>query len=106
MTYYPYYLVIIEQHSTPTGTLYGAFVPDVPGCTATGNSVEHTLRQMQQALVAALHRLRAAGKNIPAAHSVEDHLHTYRQTGSPREYAIVALLSCSQIGVVEVLHVL
>jgi predicted RNase H-like HicB family nuclease len=99
-----YYLVIIEQYSTPTGTLYGAFAPDVPGCTATGSSVEHALRQMQQVLVAALRRLHAAGKNIPAAHSMEEHLHTYRQAGSSREHAVVALLNCSQIGVVEVLH--
>jgi hypothetical protein len=30
------YIIIIEQHDVPSGRLYGAFVPDVPGCTAMG----------------------------------------------------------------------
>ncbi|MBD1208971.1 MAG: type II toxin-antitoxin system HicB family antitoxin [Ignavibacteria bacterium] len=69
------YVVIIEHYDLPRNgrRLYGAFVPDVPGCTATGYSVEQVLERIRQALATVLEALQMAGREIPSAHSLEEH---------------------------------
>ncbi|MDE0134136.1 MAG: type II toxin-antitoxin system HicB family antitoxin [Acidimicrobiaceae bacterium] len=56
------YTAIIE----PTGTGFSAYVPDVPGCIATGSSYEETVQQMQEALACHLEWMREDGDDIPA----------------------------------------
>jgi predicted RNase H-like HicB family nuclease len=88
------YLIIIEQHDVPSGRLYGAFVPDVPGCTATGKSLDETLERMRTALCAAFHAFQTAGREIPTPHSLEEHKALYSANGESllSEQSIVAVM--------------
>lgn len=85
-----HYIVIIEHHDLPSGRLYGAFVPDVPGCTVTGTSIEHTLAQMQTTLAAALLSFAQAGKKLPVPHSFEEHEQQFRSEGEALQNVTVA----------------
>ncbi|WP_419552563.1 type II toxin-antitoxin system HicB family antitoxin [Candidatus Poriferisodalis sp.] len=48
-----------------TGTGYSAYVPDVPGCIAVGETYEETVQQMQEALRYHLEWMREDGDEIP-----------------------------------------
>jgi predicted RNase H-like HicB family nuclease len=45
---------------------WGASAPDLPGCVATGKTLDTTLRRMQQAIALHLQGLREDGLKIPA----------------------------------------
>ena len=55
------YLVIIRR----TATGYSVDVPDLPGCIATGTTVEHARQMIQQAIEMHLELLRQSGEPIP-----------------------------------------
>ena len=55
------YTAIVET----TGTGYSAYVPDVPGCIAVGETYEETVQQMQEALTYHLEWMREDGDEIP-----------------------------------------
>ena len=55
------YPVLIEKSETG----WAAFSPDVPGCIATGETVEHVLETMGEALQAHLEELKAMGLPVP-----------------------------------------
>jgi predicted RNase H-like HicB family nuclease len=55
------YLVVIEKGDRN----YSAFSPDVPGCIATGKSVEDTLDSMRSALEFHLEGMAENGEAIP-----------------------------------------
>ena len=55
------YIVMIRR----TGTGYSADVPDLPGCVATGLTVEHARQQIGEAVEGHLEVMREAGE--PAA---------------------------------------
>jgi len=57
------YLVVIEKGEAN----YSAFSPDVPGCIATGNSVEATIDEMRGALEFHLESLVENGESLPKA---------------------------------------
>jgi predicted RNase H-like HicB family nuclease len=59
------YAVVIEK--APSN--YSAYVPDLPGCVATGDTVEETEREIRSAIEFHLEGLRKAGYEIPAASS-------------------------------------
>jgi predicted RNase H-like HicB family nuclease len=44
---------------------YSAYVPDLPGCVATGATVEETQREIRDAIKFHLEWLRDAGEPIP-----------------------------------------
>jgi predicted RNase H-like HicB family nuclease len=44
---------------------YAAYVPDLPGCVATGETVEDTEQQMREAILFHLQGLRDDGQPIP-----------------------------------------
>jgi len=44
---------------------YAAYVPDLPGCVATGKSVEETEQQIREAILFHLQGLREDGQPIP-----------------------------------------
>jgi len=44
---------------------WGASVPDLPGCVATGKTIDAALRRIQQAMELHLQGLRADGIRIP-----------------------------------------
>jgi predicted RNase H-like HicB family nuclease len=49
-----------------TATGYSVDVPDVPGCIATGMTVEHARQQIAEALEGHLEVMRDAGESTPA----------------------------------------
>ncbi len=55
------YVVVIEK--APDN--YSAYVPDLPGCVATGATVEETEREIREAIEFHLEGLRDAGEPIP-----------------------------------------
>jgi predicted RNase H-like HicB family nuclease len=55
------YWVIIEE--TPNN--YSAYVPDLPGCIATGKTVDETLDNIRDAITMHIEGLREDGLPIP-----------------------------------------
>lgn len=55
------YMVVIEKGPTS----YGAFVPDLPGCIAAGETETEVLDLIQEAIELHLEDLRAGGQPIP-----------------------------------------
>ena len=59
------YAIVIEKAEGN----YGAYVPDLPGCVATGDTVEETRREIREAIAFHLEGMRADGLPIPQATS-------------------------------------
>ena len=57
------YAVVIEK----AGDNYSAYVPDLPGCVATGKTRTEVARQIQEAIAFHLEGLREEGIPIPEA---------------------------------------
>jgi predicted RNase H-like HicB family nuclease len=55
------YAVVIEHGPTS----YGAYVPDLPGCVAVGETVEEVTELIREAIEFHLEGLRDAGEPIP-----------------------------------------
>ena len=55
------YLVIVEKGPTS----YGAYVPDLPGCIAVGESRDEVLKRIREAIELHLEGLREDGLPIP-----------------------------------------
>lgn len=64
------YMVVIEQGEES----YGAYVPDLPGCVAVGDTREEVLALIQEAIVLHLEMLRDDGLPIPRPHSVSEYV--------------------------------
>ena len=58
------YMVILEQGPTS----WGAFVPDLPGCIAAGESQQEALELIQEAIEFHLDGLKEEGSLIPSPH--------------------------------------
>jgi len=59
------YAIVIEKAASN----YSAYVPDLPGCVATGQTVEETERQIREAIEFHLQGLREDGLPIPGPQS-------------------------------------
>jgi predicted RNase H-like HicB family nuclease len=59
------YMVVLEQGPSS----YGAYVPDLPGCIAVGESQQEALELIQEAITFHLEGLKAEGQLIPEPHS-------------------------------------
>ena len=57
------YLVIIEPAEDGTG--FGAYVPDLPGCVATGRTREETKERIASSIPLHIESLRAHGEAVP-----------------------------------------
>jgi predicted RNase H-like HicB family nuclease len=55
------YLVVVEK----AGRNYSAYVPDLPGCVATGATVEETQRNIREAIAMHIEGLREDHLPIP-----------------------------------------
>ena len=55
------YAVVIE--SSPNN--YAAYVPDLPGCVATGRTREETLAEIREAIALHIESLREHGEPVP-----------------------------------------
>ncbi len=59
------YTVIVEEGATS----WGAYVPDLPGCVAAGESREEVLRLIREAIEFHLEGLREQGQPFPEPRS-------------------------------------
>ena len=64
------YAIVIEQ----AGLNYSAYVPDLPGCVATGGSIEELEEHIREAIAFHLDGLREDGMPVPAASSHVDYV--------------------------------
>lgn len=64
------YAIVIEKAAGN----YSAYVPDLPGCVATGATVEETEQQIREAIKFHLEGLRADNLPVPAASSRVDYV--------------------------------
>ncbi len=66
------YAVVIEK--TPTG--YGAYVPDLAGCVAAGDTIEETEQLIRDAIELHLEGMREDGAAIPEPTTVTTYVET------------------------------
>jgi predicted RNase H-like HicB family nuclease len=64
------YAIVVEKAESN----YAAYVPDLPGCVATGATVEETERLLQEAVELHVQGLREDGLPVPEPSSVVDYL--------------------------------
>jgi predicted RNase H-like HicB family nuclease len=64
------YLIVIEN----AGRNYSAYSPDLPGCIATGRTIEDTEQRMREAIALHLRGLEQDGLPIPVASSVAEYV--------------------------------
>lgn len=64
------YAIVIEKAAGN----FGGYVPDLPGCVATGATVEETERLLHEAIALHLAGMREDGIPIPDPSSVVDYL--------------------------------
>lgn len=62
------YMVVIEEGEDS----YGAYVPDLPGCVAVGDTRNEVLALIQEAIVLHVEMLQEDNLPIPRPHSVSD----------------------------------
>lgn len=59
------YTVIVERGDTS----WGAYVPDLPGCVAAGETREEVLELIREAIDFHIESLRESGEAVPLPHS-------------------------------------
>lgn len=64
------YAVVLEN----AGTNWAAYVPDLPGCVATGATLEDCKREIGEAIRFHLDGMREDGIDIPPPSSVTDYV--------------------------------
>ena len=64
------YMVVIEKGESS----FGAYVPDLPGCVAVGETEEEVKRLIQEAIEFHLEDLSEAGTQIPPPTSKSDYV--------------------------------
>ena len=64
------YAVVVEKADAN----YAAYVPDLPGCIAAGDTIEATEQRLRGAVEAHVQGLREDGLHVPEPSSVVDYL--------------------------------
>ena len=64
------YMVVIEKGQTS----WGAYVPDLPGCVAVGETEQEVKQLIQEAIEFHLEDLAESGAQIPASLSKSDYV--------------------------------
>ena len=59
------YVVVIEQGPTS----FGAYVPDLPGCIAVGETHEEVVELIRETIELHIESLRENGEPVPSPHS-------------------------------------
>lgn len=59
------YLVIFEKGETS----FGAYVPDLPGCVAVGETKDEAMQLIREAVELHIESLRENGEDVPEPHS-------------------------------------
>ena len=65
------YAIVVERAESN----YSAYVPDLPGCVATGVTVEAVERRLHEAIETHVADLREDGLDVPEPTSVVDYLY-------------------------------
>ncbi|MGK2859774.1 MAG: type II toxin-antitoxin system HicB family antitoxin [Thermoanaerobaculia bacterium] len=64
------YIVIVE----PSANGFGAYVPDLPGCVAVGETREETLELVREAIQFHIESLRDHNETVPAPHTTVERI--------------------------------
>ena len=64
------YVIVVEKAKFN----YAAYVPDLPGCVATGSTVEETERRLREAIEIHAQGLREDGLPVPEPSSIVDYV--------------------------------
>jgi predicted RNase H-like HicB family nuclease len=64
------YAIVVEKAKSN----YAAYVPDLPGCVATGATVKETERRLREAIEIHLQGLREDGLSVPKPSSRVDYV--------------------------------
>ncbi|MER0214868.1 MAG: type II toxin-antitoxin system HicB family antitoxin [Nitrosomonas sp.] len=64
------YAIVVEK----AGNNYSAYVPDLPGCIATGSTVEETEREIRTAFELYIARMMEDGLPIPQPTSIVQYI--------------------------------
>lgn len=64
------YAIVVEK----TENNYSAYVPDLPGCVATGSTVEETERELREAIEFHIEGLVEDGLPVPQPVSIVEYL--------------------------------
>jgi predicted RNase H-like HicB family nuclease len=59
------YMVVVEKGKSS----YGAYVPDLPGCVAVGETRREVLKLIREGIALHIEALRDAGEQVPPATS-------------------------------------
>lgn len=59
------YVVIVEQGESS----FGAYVPDLPGCVAVGETRDEAMELIREAVELHIESLRENGETVPSPHS-------------------------------------
>ena len=59
------YVVILEQGTSS----FGAYVPDLPGCVAVGETRDEAMHLIREAIELHIENLRENGEQVPEPHS-------------------------------------
>lgn len=62
------YLVVVEKGATS----FGAYVPDLPGCAAAGETREEVLRLIREAIEFHIEGLKQEGQPVPPPSSTSE----------------------------------
>ena len=66
------YAIVIEEGPTS----FGAYVPDLPGCVAVGDSVDEVRKLIAEAIQVHLDGMREDGEPIPKPSSLAEYVET------------------------------
>lgn len=66
------YAIVIEQGDQN----YSAYVPDLPGCVATGTTVDEVKQRMEEAVDMHVHGLEEDGEPVPEPRTLCDYVET------------------------------
>jgi predicted RNase H-like HicB family nuclease len=66
------YAVVIEK----AGANYSAYVPDLPGCVATGDAVAAVEAEIREAIRFHIDGLKADGAKVPQPTSIAEYIET------------------------------
>lgn len=70
------YLIVLEKSTTG----FSAYSPDVPGCVATGDTIEATLNAMQNSLHFHLQNIIEDGEELPLPRGLDAYLEAIHQS--------------------------
>ena len=62
------YMVVVEEGPKS----FGAYVPDLPGCVAVGESKQEVLQLIQEAIELHLEDIKGQGTSVPQPHSYSE----------------------------------